>query len=85
MSDALQEMYDYGTMTPPHCRDREESGCIRPRAHVTLVGLKSRGDLNGCGAVVGSAYSTAKDRWPVELDSGESILVKPENIRVAAR
>ena len=84
--DGMKAMYDYWVNTPPHCRDREESGVIRPRAAVTIVGLKSRSDLNGSEALVGSAYSTAKGRWPVTLvEGGKCMLVESENLRVAAQ
>ena len=52
MTDGLQQMFAYGTATPPHCRDREETGVIRPGAHVRIVGLESRSDLNGTNGVV---------------------------------
>jgi len=84
--DGMKAMYDYWVNTPPHCRDRDESGVIRPRAAVTLVGLKSRSDLNGSEALVGSAYSTAKGRWPVTLvEGGKCMLVEPEHLCVAAK
>lgn len=83
MTDAaLAQMFAYGTATPPHCRDREETGVIRPNAHVRVVGLQSRGDLNGCSAVIAGDYHVQRERWPVTFDSGESVMIKASNIRV---
>ena len=85
MNDAaLHQMFAYGTATPPHCRDREETGVIRPNAHVRVVGLQSRSDLNGCSAVIAGDYNVQRERWPVTFDSGESVMIKPSNIRVDA-
>ena len=81
---ALRQMFAYGSATPPHCRDREEIGVIRPRAHVRVVGLQSRDDLNGCSAVIAGDYNVQRERWPVTFDSGESVMIKPSNIRVDA-
>lgn len=72
------------TKTPPHCRDREETGVIRPTAHVRVVGLQNRSDLNGRCAVIAGDYHLQKERWPVQVDSGESVMVKSSNIRVDA-
>ena len=78
--DGLRQMYEYGTATPPHCRDREETGVIRPNAHVRVVGLQSRSDLNGCSAVIAGDYNVQRERWPATFDSGESVMIKPSNI-----
>lgn len=80
MAEGIQEMYAYGTTTPPHCRDREETGVIRPGAHVRIVGLESRVDLNGTNGVVLN-YSYDKARWAVQTTQ-EAVRVKPSNIRV---
>ena len=64
-------MFAYGTATPPHCRDREETGVIRPGAHVRIVGLESRSDLNGTNGVV-LDYSYQKARWAVQMEPGKS-------------
>jgi len=83
--NALQQMFEYGIATPLHCRDREETGVIRPGAHARVVGLSSRTDLNGCHGVVGS-FDIAKLRWAVHMmDTGEGVRVKPSNIRVDAK
>ena len=79
--DALRQMFEYGIATPPHCRDREETGVIRPGAHVRVVGLSSRTDLNGCHSVVGD-FDVEKLRWAVHTNTGEGVRVKPSNIRV---
>ena len=85
MNDAaLHQMFAYGTATPPHCRDREETGVIRPNAHVRVVGLQSRSDLNGCSAVIAGDYNVQRERWPATFGSGESVMIKPSNIRVDA-
>ena len=80
MTDAMQQMFVYGTTTPPHCRDREETGVIRPGAHVRIVGLESRSDLNGTNGVV-LDYSYQKARWAVQTER-EAVMVKPDNLRV---
>ena len=81
MQEMYQDwMYAYGTTTPPHCRDREEIGVIRPGAHVRIVGLESRVDLNGTNGVVLN-YSYEKARWAVQT-TREAVRVKPSNIRV---
>ena len=80
MTDGLQQMFAYGTATPPHCRDREETGVIRPGAHVRIVGLESRSDLNGTNGVV-LDYSYQKARWAVQTKR-EAVRVKPDNLRV---
>ena len=80
MTDGLQQMFAYGTATPPHCRDREETGVIRPGAHVRIVGLESRSDLNGTNGVV-LDYSYQKARWAVQTER-EAVWVKPANLRV---
>ena len=80
MTDAMQQMFAYGTATPPHCRDREETGVIRPGAHVRIVGLESRSDLNGTNGVV-LDYSYQKARWAVQTER-EAVRVKPSNLRV---
>jgi hypothetical protein len=82
--EGLRKMFDYGMRTPPHCRDREDTGVIRPGARVRLVGLSARGDLNGEHAEVKNSYDVAKGRWAVRLASGECVRVKPSNIRVDA-
>ena len=79
MTDAMQQMFAYGTATPPHCRDREETGVIRPGAHVRIVGLESRSDLNGTNGVV-LDYSYQKARWAVRMQH-EAVRVKPSNLR----
>ena len=81
---ALHHMVHYCSVVPPHCRDREEKGVIRPNARVRVVGLQSRGDLNGCSAVIAGDYNVRRERWPVTFDSGESVLIKPSNICVDA-
>ena len=81
MADGVQQMYEYGIATPPHCRDREETGVIRPGAHARIVGLSSRQELNGTPAVIG-VYDIDKGRWAVLTEADESIRVKPSNIRV---
>ena len=80
--DKLLDERDYGTATPPHCRDREEKGCVRPGASVHLAGLAKRTDLNGQGGVV-AEYKLKKERWAVEV-GGESVLVRPKNLIVDA-
>lgn len=77
-------MFENDTATPPHCRDRDETGVIRPSAHVHVVGLQSRNDLNGCSAVVVGDYAVQRGRWPVRFGSGEQVMVKPSNILVDA-
>ena len=78
--EGFRQMYEYGTTTPPHCRDREETGVIRPGAHVRIVGLATRQDLNGAAGVV-KDYSYAKGRWAVQTAKA-SVQVKPDNLRV---
>lgn len=78
--EGFRQMYEYGTTTPPHCRDREETGVIRPGAHVRIVGLATRQDLNGAAGVV-KDYSYAKGRWAVQTEA-TAVQVKPDNLRV---
>ena len=84
MADGVRQMYEYGIATPPHCRDREETGVIRPGARAHIVGLSSRQELNGTPAVIG-VYDTDKGRWAVQTEGGERIRVKASNIRVDSR
>ena len=82
MAMPTREMYEYGVRTPLHCRDREETGCIRDGASVRIVGLSRRQDLNMAECVV-QRYIAAKERWAVtHTETGESVLVRPSNLRV---
>ena len=56
---------------------------IRPGAHVKLVGLRAREDMNGEDAVV-QKFMLSKQRWAVKVSTEETLAVKPENIRVHA-
>lgn len=60
-------MFDYGCRTPPHCRDREETGCIRPTAHVKIVGYEDDHgvDCSSLDAIV-LDYNASAGRWRVK-------------------
>ena len=53
---------------------------IRAGAHVRIVGLESRSDLNGTNGVV-LDYSYQKARWAVQTER-EAVRVKPHDLRV---
>ena len=85
-ADAMNasKMANYGTRVPPHCRDRDEEGVIRPGCHVNIKGLQGRTDLNGKMGIVGHYFDAEKLRWAVEMaDTGEGVKVRPSNICVA--
>ena len=85
-ADAMDasKIANYGTRVPPHCRDRDEEGVIRPGCHVNIKGLQGRTDLNGKMGIVGHYFDAEKLRWAVEMaDTGEGVKVRPSNICVA--
>ena len=78
-----RQLYEYGIRTPQHCRDREETGCIRPAAHARVVAFHD--DVNGQEVVV-EEYIEHEERWAVCLvGSDDSFLVKPSQLRVNAK
>ena len=84
MGNGVGAQYVYGVRTPPHCRDSDETGVIRPNAVVEIVGLRARSDLNGQTARV-ERYSLDAGRWEVHLDTGPGIRCKPGNMRVKTK
>ena len=46
---------------------------------MVLQGLVARPELNGQAGVIGE-YNEAKGRYPVHLESGESVLIKMMNL-----
>ena len=84
MGNGVGAQYVYGVRTPPHCRDNDETGVIRPNAVVEIVGLRARSDLNGQTARV-ERYSLDAGRWEVHLDTGPGIRCKPGNMRVKTK
>ena len=78
-----RQLYEYGIRTPQHCRDREETGCIRPAAHARVVAFHD--DVNGQEVVV-EEYIEYEESWAVCLvGSDDSFLVKPSQLRVNAK
>ena len=49
------------------------------RNRVQVVGLKGRPELNGQEGACGD-FNETKGRYPVRLDSGESVLIKMMNL-----
>ena len=49
------------------------------RNTVQVVGIKGRPELNGQAGVIGE-FNEAKGRYPVHLESGESVLIKMMNL-----
>jgi len=49
------------------------------RNHVQVLGLKGRADLNGHKGTIGE-FNEAKGRYPVTLETGESVLIKTMNL-----
>ena len=58
-------------------------GFVVPRAvsrnRVQVVGLKGRPELNGKEGAIGE-FNEAKGRFPVHLETGESVLIKMMNL-----
>ena len=49
------------------------------RGSVQVVGIKGRPELNGQTGTIGT-FDEAKGRYPVHLESGESVLIKMMNL-----
>ena len=79
----LRELYEYGIRTPLHCRDREETGCIRPSAHARVVAFCD--DVNNEEVII-TEYLEHEQRWAVRLKrNGETLLLEPSQLRVNAK
>ena len=92
--DGVMDVDDSGPATPrgttscaapartrPFSEEDTATKTFAVGAHVVLDGLTSRVTLNGTTCTVIASPSAADERIAVKLPDGESILVKPVNVR----
>ena len=63
--------------------DRTAAAQFVLNQRVVLHGLASRPELTGSTATVVGTFDAVAKRWPIKLDSGESIAVKPANLKLS--